>query len=612
MDLERPQPNGLDADVLRRTLPGGPGVYLFKDEAGQVIYVGKAKNLKKRVLSYFKPRSDLPQKTAVMMDRAKGLDYILTATEKEAFILEDNLVKKWMPRYNIILRDDKQYLSLRLDMSQAYPNLTLVRKVRKDGARYFGPFSSAQSIRNTLKLIDRTFQIRKCRGTEIPHRTRPCINHQLHRCLGLCAEPIPEEAYKEVVKEVILFLDGRNRELLGKLKSKMGKASEEMRFEEAARIRDQIRAVESVLEQQHVFSTRMEDMDVIGLAQRGGTFQLVCLFIRRGRVTDSRDYRIQKRDASPSEVIEAFLKQYYHQAHAIPKRILVSDRVEDVDAISTWLSDLAGFRVGIERPQKGEKRHMVEMARHNAENLLARAEREEWESVLERAQTLLQTRRAPRRVEGLDISNIHGRSAVGAIVSFVDGLPRRPGYRSFRIKGVEGIDDYAMMAEMVSRRLKAGDPPDLFLVDGGRGHLQAVKRVVEESGFQDGPDVVSIAKEHESGGGDKIFIPGRKNPLTVRADDPVLLFLMRIRDEAHRRAILHHRNLRGKALTSSDLDQIPGLGPARKRVLLRHFGDVQSIARASAEEIGRVEGVGRGLAREIADFFSSRGETDIG
>lgn len=587
-------------------------MYLFKDGSGQVIYVGKAKNLKKRILSYFKPAGDLPQKTAVMMERAKGLDYILTATEKEAFILEDNLVKKWMPRYNIILRDDKQYLSLRLDTSQPFPNLTLVRKVRKDGARYFGPFSSAQSIRNTLKLIDRTFQIRKCKGTELPRRTRPCINHQLHRCLGLCTSPIPEVTYKDVVKEVILFLEGRNRELLGDLKFKMEKASEEMRFEEAARIRDQIRAVERVTEQQHVVSTKMEDMDVIGLAQEGGNFQLVCLFVRKGRLSDTRDYRIQKKDSSPSEIVEAFLKQYYHQAPFIPKRILISDPVEEMDSISSWLSDLRGGKVRIEQPLKGEKRRMIEMAQKNAQNLLARAESREREATLERAQNLLQTRRIPHRVEGLDISNIQGESAVGALVSFVDGLPRKAGYRSYRITGVDGIDDYAMMSEMVSRRLKAGDLPDLFLVDGGRGHLQAVMRVVEKAGLADALDVVSIAKEHEKGGGEKIFIPGRKNPLGIRGDDPVLLFLMRVRDEAHRRAVRHHRKVRGKTVTSSDLDRIPGLGPARKRTLLRHFGDIEAIARASVEEIGQVQGVGPALARDIVQYFSSRLEMDMG
>lgn len=594
---------GLDPNRLRRTLPKEPGVYLFKDESGRVIYVGKAKNLNKRVLSYFKASGDVPLKTVMMMQRARGLDYILTATEKEAFILEDNLVKKWMPRYNIILRDDKQYLSLRLDTRQAFPNLTLVRRIKKDGARYFGPFSSAQSIRNTLKLIERNFQLRKCRGEEPARRTRPCINYQLHRCFGLCAEPRPENTYKEVVREVILFLEGRNKELLNSLKEKMAKASEEMRFEEAARIRDQIRAVERVIEHQHVVSPRMEDRDVIGLAKKGSTFQLVILFIRKGRLSDSRDFRLQNREAAAAEVMEAFLKQSYHQSHFIPRRILVSEPVEDLSAISKWLSELAGRRVSIEHPRKGEKRHLLELAVTNAENLLSRAVALDGVELMERAKLLLQLKKIPRVVEGVDISNIRGESAVGALVSFVDGLPQKSGYRSYRIRGVEGIDDYGMMAEMVSRRMRKNDPPDLLVVDGGRGHLQAVKRAVEEVGREDRTEVVSIAKEHERGSGEKIYIHGRKNPLEIKENDPVLLFLMRIRDEAHRRAVLYHRRLRGKGLAASDLDRIPGLGPVRKMKLLRHFGDIHAIAGATVEDLQKVPGVGPSMALEIVQFF---------
>lgn len=609
MDMETFTPsNGLDPGVLRLTLPEGPGVYLFKDGSGQVIYIGKAKNLKKRVLSYFKPSETLPHKTAVMMERARSLDYILTATEKEAFILEDNLVKKRMPRYNIILRDDKQYLSLRLDTKQAYPNLTLVRKVKKDGARYFGPFSSAHSVRNTLKLIERTFQLRKCKGTEPPERTRPCIDHQLHRCLGLCAEYVPEEAYKEVVKEVVMFLEGRNRELIGDLRAKMENASEDMRFEEAARIRDQIKAVESVIEHQHVVSPKVEDWDVIGLAQSEGLFQVLVLFIRRGRLSDSRDYRFHGRDASSSEVLEAFLKQHYHRSQFIPRRILISEPVEDMSAISAWLSELAGRKVVIEHPLKGEKKHLTEMAVHNAKDLLSRTFAQQGEDLLEKARHLLQLRRLPRRVEGLDISNMQGGDAVGALVTFVDGLPQNAGYRSYRITGVEGIDDYGMMAEMVSRRLGRGDLPDLFVVDGGRGHLRAVKRVLDEAGFSDRTDVVSIAKEHERGSGEKIYIPGRKNPVGFKENDPVLMLLMRIRDEAHRRAVLHHRKLRGRGLTASDLDRIPGMGPERKKLLLRQFGNTRRIAEATVEELQRVRGVGPVLAKEIMKFFSGTGE----
>ncbi len=321
--------------------------------------------------------------------------------------------------------------------------------------------------------------------------------------------------------------------------------------------------------------------------------------------------RFQNQDASSSEVIEAFLKQYYHQAHFIPNRILISEPVEDIPAISAWLSDLAGRSVLIRHPRRGDKKHLLELSITNAQDLLSRNSGQETYDLLQRAKTLLQIQNVPRRVEGLDISNIQGNNAVGALVSFVDGLPHKSGYRSYRIAGVEGIDDYRMMAEMVQRRLQRGNPPDLFLVDGGRGHLQAVKRVVDQAGMPDGIDVVSIAKERESGGGEKVYIPGRKNPVALRENEPVLLFLMRIRDEAHRRAVLYHRKLRGRDLTASDLDQIPGMGPERKKALLRHFGDIHAIAGARMEDLEKVQGMGPVLAREIVEFFSGTEEYEL-
>jgi excinuclease ABC subunit C len=600
---ESPSPEGLDQEALRRTLPDSPGVYLFKDGADQVIYVGKAKNLRKRVLSYLKPPSDLSHKTALMMGRARHLEYILTATENEAFILESNLIRKWMPRYNIILRDDKQFLSLRLDPREPYPRLTLVRRIKKDGARYFGPFSSALSVRNTLRLIDRTFRLRKCKGSELPKRTRPCLNYQLQRCLGACVDPVPESVYRETVEQVVLFLEGRNKELLRHLQSRMEDASAALNFEEAARIRDQIRAVGRVMERQHVVSPRLEDEDVIGLAQGESASQLALLYIRKGRLSGSRDYRFENRGGSDSEVMEAFLKQYYNGSPFVPKTILVSAPVEDMPSIAEWLSEQAGKRVRIEHPQRGQKRSLVDMAVANAQELLSRVKAPEGEDLMELARKTLRLSALPRRIEGMDISNIGGQMAVGATVSFEDALPRKDGYRSYRIREIEGIDDYGMMGEVVARRLEMGHPPDLFLVDGGRGHLNAVKRVIDRSGFAGKVEVVSIAKEDQNRGGDKIYIPGRKNPLPLDPDHPVLLLLMRIRDEAHRRAVTHHRKLRGRELRNSDLDRIPGLGPLRKEVLLRHFGDVIGVSRASMQDLESLPGIGPVLAKDIAAFL---------
>ncbi len=593
----------LDPQSLPSMLPEGPGVYLFKDSSGKIIYVGKAKNLKKRILSYLKPLGELPHKAGVMMSRAKGLDYILTTTDKEAFILESNLIKKHLPRYNIVLRDDKQYPWLRLDPGEPYPRLSIVRRIKKDGARYFGPFSSAHSVRSTLKLIDRIFQLRKCRGRIPPERSRPCLNFQLSQCLGPCALDVPTEVYKEFIEQVILFLEGRSQELIKELKKSMEAAVESLDFEKAARIRDQIKAVEKTVERQNVVSPKMEDQDVIGLAEKEGAFQIVILFIRKGYLSGSRNYLVKNEGGSSSEVMEAFLKQFYDRETFVPKHIFISESVDDLPAIMEWISDTAGKRVYIEQPSRGEKVRLVRMAVANAENLLLHRKEGTAGDVLAMAEAVLKLRKRPRIMECVDISNIHGSLAVGVVVSFLDGQPNKEGYRNFRVKGVEGIDDYAMMAEVISRRLTKGSLPDLLVVDGGKGHLQVVKKVVDGTMDKDPPDLVAIAKEDHKDEGEKVYIPGRKNPVNLRRDHPVLLLLMRIRDEAHRRAITYHRKLRGKAFTTSRLDFIPGLGAKKKRILLYHFGTLEAILGASEEDLAKVHGISRSLAKKIKMFL---------
>jgi excinuclease ABC subunit C len=598
---------GLDLETLRSRLPDGPGVYLFKEHSGAVIYVGKAKNLKKRVLSYYKSAGEPARKTALMMHRARSLEYILTSTEKEAFILESNLIKKHLPRYNIILRDDKQYPWLRLAAEEDYPNLTIVRKPRKDGALYFGPFSSAGSVRSTMKLIDRLFDLRKCRTRTLPSRSRPCLNFQLGRCLGPCSEKIPPTTYEEVVEQVRFFLEGRNVVLLKLLKKNMEAAAQHLDFERAAKIRDQIKAVERTIEKQNVVAPKMGDQDVIGLARRNGAFLVALLMVRDGYLTGSREFLLKSQGGSAQDVLEAFLKQHYPGEPFIPKHILVSEAVDDLEAIAGWISDVAGKRVFIEKPFRGEKRRLVRMAVANAENQLKNRLEASGEDLIESAQSALLLNKLPRRMEGIDISSISGKMAVGAMVAFVDGLPHKEGYRNYRIKEVAGIDDYAMMAELVTRRLSAGTPPDLFVVDGGKGHLQAVKKVVDLLCPENPPALVAIAKGNELGEADKVFIPNRKNPLPLKHGHPVLLLLMRIRDEAHRRAVGHHRKLRAKGLRLSDLDRIPGVGPARKRLLIQHFGSLEAIAGAETEELAKVPGISDSLARVISRFFGSLG-----
>lgn len=602
----------LAPESLRSSLPEGPGVYIFKDSSDQIIYVGKAKNLKKRALAYFKPSGELPHKTALMMNKAEGLDYFLTSTEKEAFILEDILVKRHMPRYNIILRDDKRYPCLRLDIRNPFPRLSIVRKIQKDGALYFGPFSSANSVRSTLKLIDRIFHLRKCKGRDLPKRSRPCLNYQLGRCLGACVHAVSSSAYKEIVHQVKLFLEGRNRELIRQLKEHMEQASEQLDFEKAAHIRDQIRAVEATIERQHVVSPKMEDQDVIGLAQEDGRFQVVILFVRKGYLLGNRDYLFRNKGVSSSQIMEAFLKQYYARESFIPKQIFISESVEDLTPLNDWISDLAGKKVFIHHPRKGEKRLLVRMAVTNAENLLSTRREIQKDDLMALSKSVLRLSKVPRAIEGLDISNLHGDQAVGTVVSYVDGLSRKSGYRNYRIKGIKGIDDYGMISEVVSRRLSKGNPPDLFLVDGGKGHLLAVRKAMRKFPGLEVPHVVAIAKADGRKGDktDKIYILGRKNPLSLKGDHPLLLLLMRIRDEAHRRAITYHRKLRGKRFKESELDQIPGIGPKKRKILLGHFGDVTGVSQAKIEDLVTLPGISHSLAKNILTFFSERNKKE--
>jgi excinuclease ABC subunit C len=595
----------IDHGVLKSDLPAAPGVYLFKDSSGHVIYVGKAKNLKKRVSSYFKSGEDISPKTAIMVSKAGGLDYILTSTENEAFILESSLIKGHMPKYNVILRDDKQYPCLRLDIKEPYPRLGIVRKIRKDGAIYFGPFSSALSVKSTLRLIDRVFRLRKCKSGTFSKKARPCLNYQLARCLGPCAYDVPADQYDRMVNQVKMLLEGRNNELMKQLDEEMRRLAELENFEEAAGIRDQIAAVKRTIERQHVVSSRLEDQDVIGLASDENLYQVTIQFIRKGYLTGSCNYSFKDTAASPSEVMEAFLKQYYSQSRFLPKQILISESVEDLDSIEAWISGLAGERIRLSRPIRGEKLSMIKMAVSNARDALLRNELRPKTDVIEFAMSTLNLKRRPERIDCLDISNLQGGLAVGTAASFMNGKPFKSGYRNYRIRMNEGVNDYGMMSELVSRHLKDGAPPDLLVIDGGKGHLMAANRALEELSLEVRPEVISIAKADEKKGekSDKIFLTGRKNPLVLRRDHPVLLLLMHVRDEAHRRAVSYHRKLRNDGAEKSLLDLIPGIGPKRKRQLLKTFGNVKTISRVKAEDLAGVKGISRDLARSIADFF---------
>ncbi len=608
--IQQPYQYSLASENLLDILPEGPGVYIFKDGSGSILYVGKAKSLKKRLSSYLKPPGDLSHKTYLMMKKAKGLDFILTTSEKEALILESTLIKKHHPRYNIVLRDDSQYPCLRLSVEDDFPRLSIARRIRKDGARYFGPFSSAKAVRNTLKVIDKVFQLRKCRGSEVKKRERPCLNYQMGRCLAPCSGKVSKEEYRDVVNQVILFLQGRNKELVADLKQRMEKAAGQLEFEQAARIRDQIHAIERTIERQAVVSPRLEDQDVIGLSSKEGFFVVVVLSVRNGYLISSRDYSFRAKGESGSQVMEAFIKQYYFREGFVPREILLSEPVEDVQAIGEWLSEVSGTRVHVRIPKRGEKKTLVDMAVANAENVLRLREAKGERDLLERVQATLGLRNLPRHIEAMDISTIQGSFAVGTVVAFVDGKIEKSGYRNYRIRTVEGVDDYAMIAEVARRRINHGGLPDLLVIDGGKGHLTVMEDVFTNYPYDDRPDLVALAKADYRKGEDtdKIYLQGSDAPVVLPPHDSVLLFLMKIRDEVHRRAISYHRKLRKKGITVSLLRDIPGVGEKRARCLLKHFQSIQHIQKASIEELTLVSGITRSLALRIKRFFQDQGQ----
>ena len=594
----------LNGDTIKN-IPQEPGVYLFKDRSGKVLYIGKAKNLNKRIHSYFSKGKDYPYKLSLILTNADTIEHIITATEKEALILEGNLIKKYRPRYNVILKDDANYPLLKLDINNRYPRLTIVRRMKNDGDLYFGPFTSASAVRSTLRLIGPVFPLRKCRTKGTPKRSRPCLNYQLGRCLGPCCLDVRVEDYQEIVDQVKLFLEGRSKELISQLREIMQKASRELNFEKAARVRDQIRAVEKTVERQAVVSTEMKDQDVIGLSRSGKEAGIVILFVRSGYMVGSRNYSIHCEWQNASEPLEAFLKQYYRDKGFIPSEIILSDAIDDKRLISEWLTGMAGKKVSISVPSRGDKKKLVNMAVVNAENILLERQKSDQSAILEEAKSILHLGRKPAHIEGIDISNLKGDLAVASLVAFVEGVPQKSGYRNYRIKEVEGIDDYAMIAEVIKRRLKKGQPPDLFVIDGGKGHLSVALKTIDALGLENPPDVISIAKadQGEPRAVDKIYLPKRKNPLILARNHPVLSLLMRLRDETHRRALSYYRKRSKKKLTGSELDRIPGVGPKRKKALLKYLGDLQSITKAEIEDLNGVPAINQVVAKNIFDYF---------
>lgn len=605
-------------------LPVSPGVYLMKDREGVVVYVGKAVNLRSRVRSYFQPStSDTRAFVPFLEELLADIEVILVHNEKEALILEATLIKRYKPRFNVRLMDDKAFISLRLDQRHPYPRLEVVRRTKEDGARYFGPYSSATAIRETLRIINRYFQLRTCTDQVLEKRTRPCLLYQIKRCPAPCVYEVPKEEYARNVKETILFLEGKEPELVEGLRGRMREASEELRFEDAARLRDQLRAIEQSLERQQTVFSQVIDQDVVGFWREGPSLVIEMLFIRSGKLVSARSFPYQGQEFPTEELLQSFLDQYYASGATVPDELLLPIPLEQSALTAEVLAERKGRKVRVLTPARGDKVRLVQMATKNAEQAFIEAKKKNRtnEEVLERLQRRLELRKLPRRIECFDVSNFQGSMVVASQVAALDGEADKSRYRHYKIKSVRGQDDYASLYEVISRRLARGDLPELLLIDGGKGQLNAARAAVKDAGLLEEVELASLAESHvvgeDRGGGvvkvpDRVFLPGRKDPLVLRPNSAELYVLQRLRDEAHRFAVSFHQKLRRARNFRSVLDEIPGVGDKRRRALLRHFGSLKRIRAASLEEITEVAGFSQELARRVVEHLAGpRADPDV-
>ena len=607
---------------LVSAVPTHPGVYIMKDAGSVVLYVGKAANLRSRLRSYFGSPVELSLKLSEMMPRVAEFEYIVTDSEAEALLLENNLIKRHKPRFNIRLKDDKNYPYIKISLNESFPRLDVTRKVIDDGGRYFGPFASAKSMRQTMALLKRLFPYRSCTKKITGKDPRPCLEYHIHRCVAPCVGLVDEKEYNQVIQQVIMFLEGKNDTVLRQLNGAMREASDALQFERAATLRDQVRAIERVAQEQKVVSLVRKDQDVVAVAQGDDEAWVDVFFIRRGLLI-GRDHFIMEGAGSepPERVIGEFVKQYYPTASHVPAEILLQHEPVDRPALENLMRQLRGKPVVFKVPARGERKRLIDLVSKNAhEGLEMRrakwlADREKVSAALEEVQEQLSLPELPTRIEIYDISNIQGTSAVGSMVVFENGKPKRSAYRRFKIKTVSGADDYAMMQEVLRRRFgklgrnadggaaasESGDGddrgwgivPNLVLIDGGRGHLNAALEVLLGLGLAALP-LASIAKREE-----EVYIPDMVDPIALPRNSQGLYLMQRMRDEAHRFAITYHRQVRSKRGTRSVLDDVSGIGPRRKKALIRRFGSVQGIRDAATDELAAVAGMTRSLAERV-------------
>ena len=597
-----------------RKLPDSPGVYLLKDAEGNILYVGKAANLQHRVRSYFGPEQKLPYKLQRMVARIADLDFFVTSSEQEALILELNLIKRHHPRYNVRLKDDKTFPYLKISLDEDWPRIYLTRRVEDDGGRYFGPFASAKSVRQTLKALKRIFPFRSCSRPITGADSRACLEYHLNQCVGPCIGAAGKEEYAEVVEQVVLFLEGKQEIVVRKLETQMKKASAALDFEKAALLRDQVQAIRQVIEAQKIATTVRGEQDAIAFAQERDQALVHVFFIRRSKLIGRESFVLQgAMQEEPCQIMTSFVKQFYSSSPYIPPLLLLQYPVEDTVVIKQWLQNKRGAKVDIQSPRRGYKKQLIDIVAENARQGLEQfkikqATPEALEAALTEIKRELHLPNLPARIEGYDISNIQGMAAVGSMVVFEQGKPSPSHYRRFKIKTVPGADDYAMLQEVLRRRfkhLKNGDAPtpdtwgvpDLVLIDGGKGQLNAALSVMRETGADSVP-TASLAKENE-----ELFVPQETKPVVLPRSSPGLQLLQRLRDEAHRFALGYHLKTRKRETFASALDTIPGIGPKRKRALLKQFGSVQAIKETSVEELASAKGMTESLAKKVKEYL---------
>ncbi len=624
-----------------KSVPRKPGVYIFRNEQAQVIYVGKAAVLRTRMRSYFGAPQSMEHRTRILREKIADFEYVVTHTEQEALHLEATLVKRHQPFFNVRLKDDKHYPYLKVDLNDPFPRIYITRRVEKDGARYFGPYASASSIRKTLDVTKKLFPWRTCTMTITGKEPRPCLEYFIHRCIAPCTAYCTQEEYAEVIRQTILFLEGRTDEVVRNLKAQMSEASEALQFERASHVRDQIRAIERVTEKQTVASTKPLDADIFGLSRKDAEAVVQVLFVRGVKMVGTDSFTLAgAADATDGEVLGSFLKQFYESATYVPRRLLLPVEVPEAELLGAWFDERRGGPVRMFVPQRGEKKRLVRMAQDNAKEAQDQAHAR-WladtgktEAALDELEEELNLPATPHRIECYDISNTQGTNSVGSMVVFVDGRPRPQEYRRFKIRAVEGADDFASMAEVLGRRFKKANAPaekasdrdgavgahgraptahgqrpqdiakaqawqtlpDLLIVDGGKGQLNAALDVMRDLGVEHVP-AAGLAKRNE-----ELFVKDMEEPIVLPRTSQALYLVQRVRDEAHRFAITYHRKLRAKRSLQSALDAVPGVGPKKKKALQRKFGSVKGVREADVDDIAATLGFTRKLAAKVKEL----------